>query len=228
MLRLLCILAVLLASTGVSAQEPLGIVASILPPYVVDLDGVGAGPGIRLVEQLARWNEIEASVTIVPFQRAVMMLDRGNAIYPGLQRTPAREHKYNWIGEIAVDRAAFFTRTGTPAAKGLDEARHLGAIAVVRGSGLHDLLILSGIGNIVAADNEAECARMLDAGRVDGWFSPLRVGHAAWTGLGFAPSALQPGDAIMQLSFWVAASRDLQPDLVEALRDAYRNLNRDG
>src|SRR3546814_14773497 len=52
-------------------------------------------------------------------------------------------------------------------------------------------------------------ARLLQAGRIDGWFTLRTVGRATWQLLGFAAQDLRAGEPFAQMSFWIAASHDL-------------------
>lgn len=204
------------------------IIGAPRPPYVVDLDGTGSGPAVELVERLAVAAGIEPKVRILPFQRALMALDQGNTLYPALLRTPARENKYAWIGEVFADHAVFFTRTDKPAVNGLDPARRLGRVSVMRGSELTATLQSLALGNVETNNSETDNARLLNAGRIDGWFTLKAVGRATWRELGFNPADLRAGKSFAVMSFWIAASPNLPATLINQLRESYARLRADG
>lgn len=206
----------------------LQIVGPPRPPYIVDRNGTGIGPAAELMIPLARAIGIDPRVRILPFRRAVLALDQGGTLYPALLRTPARERKYNWIGEVFTDQAVFFTRAGMPAIGDLTAAERLERISVMRGSELQSTLHSYALGNVETNTSEADNARLLQAGRIDGWFTLKAVGYASWQELGFDPAALGVSRSFAAMSFWIAASADLPPQTVAKLREAYRRLRRDG
>ena len=204
------------------------IVGAARPPYVVDRDGIASGPAVELVQLLARDVGIPPQVRIMPFQRAVRSLDQGDTIYPALLRTPARESKYVWIGEGFADQAVFYTRASAPVVDDLDSARQLKNISVMRGSELTALLQSFGLDTVEHNNSEIDNARLLRAGRIDGWFTLRAVGRATWRELGYAPSELRSGKSFAVMAFWIAASANLTPALIERLRAAYAKRRADG
>ncbi|WP_300295373.1 ABC transporter substrate-binding protein [Ferrovibrio sp.] len=211
-----------------AAQAGLQIVAPARPPYIVDQDGIATGPAVELTQQLARSIRIDSTVRILPFQRAVMALDKGDTLYPALLRTPQREKRYVWIGEVYVDRAVFFTRNDRNTINSIDTARALPVISVMRGSELQSILQSLGLEQLEANATEIDNARLLQAGRIDGWFALEAVGRATWRGLDFNPVELRSGEPFALLSFWIAGSANLPADTVVKLRAAYRAMRADG
>lgn len=211
-----------------AAQAQPQIIGTARPPYISDANGRGIGPAADLVRLLAEAAGMDPTVRILPFQRAVLALDQGGVLYPALLRTPQREAKYLWIGEVFTDRAVFMTRRGSPVVNSLEAARQLGRINVMRGSELQTMLQSFGVTDIEASNNENDIARLLRAGRIDGWFAPRAVARATWVGLDFDPAELQAGEVFATLPFWIAASADLPGETVAKLRSAYRALRSDG
>jgi polar amino acid transport system substrate-binding protein len=206
----------------------LQIVGPARPPYIIDQDGIGAGPAVELVQQLADSAGIDPTVRILPFQRAVLALDQGDTIYPALLRTPQREKRYQWIGEVFADRAVFFTRRETTVVNAIDGARALPVIGVMRGSELQFILQSLGLDRMEANASEKDNARLLQAERIDGWFALEAVGRATWRELDFNPANLRSGEPFALLSFWIAGSANLPPNTVAKLRAVYRAMRADG
>ena len=204
------------------------IIGTARPPYINDSDGRGTGPAAELVRLLAESAGLDPTVRILPFQRAVLALDQGGVLYPALLRTPQREAKYLWIGEVFTDRAVFMTRRGSPVINTLEAARQLGRINVMRGSELQTMLQSFGVTDMEVSNNEIDIARLLRAGRIDGWFAPRAVARATWAALDFDPAELQAGEVFATLPFWITASPDLPGETVAKLRSAYRTLRNDG
>ena len=177
---------------------------------------------------MAELAQLEPAVEVLPFERALLNLDRGDTLYPALLRTPTRESRYQWIGEVFTDHAVLFTRKGAPVVRSLAEARQFGAVSVMRGSELATLMKAAGLSNITVETSDNDNARMLAAGRVDAWFAPSSVGHAVWERQAFDPADLQASGPLARLSFWVAAAQNLDPAVVMRLRQAYADLRATG
>ena len=230
---LLIAMGILLASFAAGAQPALPdptleIIGPARPPYIVDHEGVASGPAIELVTELAAAIGIRPEARIMPFQRAIMALNTGNTLYPALLRTPDREKKYLWIGEVFADHAVFFTRKSAPAVNDIDAARRLASITVLRGSELQGMLTSFGLQNVEANASERDNARLLANDRIDGWFALKSVGRATWTELDFNPADLRASDSFASLSFWIAASANLPTATVKKLRTAYQAMRNDG
>lgn len=219
-----------LVLAGMAGAQPqtLQIVSAERPPYVYDTEGTGSGPAVDLVLKVVPADLAERQVRILPFQRAVLALDSGGTVYPALLRTPPREARYQWIGEVFEDRAVLFTLAPQPPVGSVGAARQLDRISVMRGSELQVLLQSFALPNVESNIAEADNARLLQAGRIDGWFTLRTVGQATWRLLGFAPRALKAGEPFAMMSFWIAASADLPAATVGRLRAAYDRLRRSG
>lgn len=216
------------AQAPAAQTASLQIVGARRPPYVTEQNGVGSGPAVELVQPLARAIGIDPTVRILPFQRAVMALDQGNTLYPALLRTPQRESRYIWIGEVYADRAVFFTRRSAGAVGSLEAVRQLPRISVMRGSELQGMLKSFGLENFETTSSETDNARLLQAGRIDGWFALRAVGRATWADLNFIQSELRASEAFATLPFWIAASSNLPKETANTLRAAYRAMRADG
>lgn len=214
--------------TGSASLTELQIVSPVRPPYVSDRNGIISGPATELMKELAKAAGIAPTIRILPFQRAVMALDRGNTLYPALLRTPEREQKYVWIGEVFADRAVVLSLGDKPAIPDLDAARELPAITVMRGSELQRLLGSFALENFEANASEIDNARLLRNRRVDAWFTLSAVGRATWAELGYDLADLRASQPVAALSFWIAGSANLPPATVNKLRAAYRAMRDDG
>jgi polar amino acid transport system substrate-binding protein len=208
--------------------QQLQVIGAHRPPYMIEKDGFGTGPAVELLQILARHVGADQAVRIVPFQRALLALEQGSTLYPALLRTPQRESRFNWIGEVYADRAVFFTRRDGGLVGSLAAARELPRVSVMRGSELQGMLQSFGLENYETANSEIDNARLLQAGRIDGWFALRAVGRATWAQLKFDPAELKASEAFATLPFWIAASSDLPEQTVDSLRAAYRAARADG
>lgn len=216
------------AAQPAARTPPPQLIAAARPPYVIDSNGTATGPAVELMQILARSVGTDQAVRILPFQRALLALEQGGMLYPALLRTPQRESRFRWIGEVYADHAVFFTRRGAAPLGSLTAVRDLPRISVMRGSELQVMLQSFGLQNFETTNNEIDNARLLQAGRVDGWFALQAVGRATWAQLTFAPAELQASETFATVPFWIAGSPDLPERTVATLRATYRALRADG
>lgn len=216
------------AARETMAQPTLEFVAPVRPPYIVDKDGVGSGPAVELAQRLAASIGVTPRIQLLPFRRALQQLDNGGTVYAALLRTPAREDRYTWIGEVYADSIVFISLKQRPAVSDFAAARALPAVGLLSGSILQNMLDANGMQNIDVASTENDNARKLRAGRIPAWFALKAVGMATWREEGFDPAELQFSPALAQHSFWIAASKNIPPDMVAAIRKAYQDLRRSG
>ncbi|QDO97242.1 transporter substrate-binding domain-containing protein [Ferrovibrio terrae] len=232
----LAVVALALAPSAALAQpaapaappQPLQVIGAARPPYIIETNGVGTGPAIELLQILARSVGVDQAVRILPFQRALLALEQGSTLYPALLRTPQRENRFIWIGEVYADRAVFFTRRDRTPVGSLAAARELPRVSVMRGSELQGMLQSFGLENFETSNSEIDNARLLHAGRIDGWFTLRAVGRATWAQLQFDPAELRTSEAFATVPFWIAGSADLPEQTVATLRAAYRAARVDG
>src|SRR5690606_40259535 len=64
------------AGTAADSRPELRIVSPVRLPYVAEQDGGAAGPAAELAMELAREAGFSPTVRIMPFQRAVLALER--------------------------------------------------------------------------------------------------------------------------------------------------------
>lgn len=220
--------AVLAQPAAPTPPQQLQVIGAHRPPYMIESNGNGTGPAIELLQILARSVGADQRVRILPFQRALLALEQGNTLYPALLRTPQRENRFIWIGEVYADRAVFFTRRDRTPVGSLAAARELPRVSVMRGSELQGMLQSFGLEKFETTNSEIDNARLLQAGRIDGWFALRAVGRATWAQLEFDPAELQASESFATLPFWIAASSDLSEQTVASLRATYRAVRADG
>jgi polar amino acid transport system substrate-binding protein len=210
--------------------RPLEIVSPERPPYVFGAGGTASGPAVDLLQRIVRASDVpvDPGIRLLPFQRAVRDLEAGGCLYPALLRTPQREARFQWIGEVFEDRAVLFTHADRPAVADAADARRLERISVMRGSELQALLKSFDLHNVESNIAETDNARLLRAGRIDGWFTLRTVGRATWKLLDYPAHDLRAGESFALMSFWIAASRDVPAAAVARLRGAYDRLRKTG
>jgi len=157
----------------------------------------------RLVPQL------RDALVWMPWPRAYLCAQRGNALLFPLIRTPERERDWQWIAPLLSDRMVLVL---APARRGatlrpadLETLR----VGTIRDSFIGARLAGLGFRDVEFAPSERANARKLGLGRIDAWATLERVAlapeHRPYLPAGFATRALDEHP----FTLWLAASRDL-------------------
>jgi polar amino acid transport system substrate-binding protein len=222
-------LATLLAASPPVRAEPPTLLGFPNPPLIDEVDGKVVGPAAVLASELAKFVGLSPSIEIQPLPRALATLEAGNRIIPLLTRTKGREHRYTWIAEIFIDELAFHTVAPNPRITDVKAAQAFKSIGVREGSSSHAFLLSHDFGAAIVADPVAEyAARKLALGRVDAWFTSKTMGHEVWVRENLPLSRLQVGETVGHSVYWIAATKDVSPDLVRKMAERFHEMKADG
>lgn len=146
--------------------------------------------------------QIDTDIDWMPWTRALVTAQEGNALLFPLMRTPEREADWHWLAPLLVDR---FVLVLAPGAQAHGPLR----VGALRGSFIGERLAELGYLQVEFTSSEAVNARKLGLGRIDAWATMQGVAlappHLASLPAGFTlhPLALRP------LTMWLVASRDV-------------------
>lgn len=224
-LFLFCFLAV---SFPANAETPT-LLGFPNPPLIEVVDGRATGPAAILASELAKAVGLDPAIEIQPLPRALITLEAGSRIIPLLTRTPGREDQYQWVAEIFVDPLAFHTLASNPRIDSVEAARALNAIALRQGSSSHQFLLANHFGTTIVEDPFVEYgARKLARGRVDAWFTSKTLGREVWRKEGLPADQLQAGNTVSHSAYWIAATKDVPPDLLKRMAEHFQQMKADG
>lgn len=194
-----------------------------MPPFVIHGPGGLDGFAFRLYEQVVRQAGLTVNLQLVPFARAVAMLESGQAEAALVfSRSPERETHYRWLYPVGRFRFAAFSLPGAlpPPA----EAAHLSRqrIGVLRASIAKAWLEREGVKRIVEGKDYTELRALLERGIVEAVVAPetvLRSGETRAGGEGMRVTIMNKG-----YEFYTVASPSMSDDTVRRLRSAYQQL----
>ncbi len=167
------------------------------------------------------------TIEYMPWKRAQSVAqDTPNTLVFGLTRTEAREPNYSWITKL-VDSSDVFVTTGDPV-NTYEEAESLTKIAVLDGTPRKRALDSREFGNQQVVPKVELGARMLKAGRVDGWYTVDHRAAYVWKSEGNALSELTFGDAVKTSEIWLAGNKDMDAEAVEKIKAAMEEIRADG
>ncbi|WCE28315.1 substrate-binding periplasmic protein [Vibrio sp. SCSIO 43137] len=232
---IVCLLTSAIAFSGLADAEPLKLelYTEEFPPLQVQVEGKPAGYVVDFVKAIVE--DAAASVPVqinkthfVPWKRAIRATQMAdNVLYFSILRTPSREDKYHWIGEISPYSMALYRHTNGPdvAPSNLEDIKQY-RFGAQSGSAFEELLIKKGISNIMSVTYGRRSILLLEGKRID--FAPL-VSSSYFYRMeqyGFDPARFKPVLEIEELShsLWLVASKRMPEPVVEQLKLSYRKL----
>ena len=226
----LSFLALILALAAVPARaDPISLIAFAIPPLIDERDGKAVGPGADLAAELAKAAGIDPVVTVLPVGRAYLEAERGGRILVMTTRTPDREPKFTWVAESFVDQLCFATVPPHPRVDTLDEARSLESIGVRSYAFAEEFLRKNGFDrNLAPTTSSNFSAQQLMRGRIDAWATSRAMIVDIWRNEKLDPSELQIGTSVAPMPYWIAASKDVAPDIILKMRMRAQEMKSDG
>ncbi|WP_269585111.1 substrate-binding periplasmic protein [Roseibium sp. Sym1] len=173
----------------------------------------------------------------LPWKRAMLTAETSpNVLFFSLSRTPEREDRFHWLGEVSPYGQYFYQLASRPKidVERIEELRDLDVrIGVQDGSNLLAYLKklgFEGSGTLVPITDFHQGIEMLYLGRVD--MLPLTgfLAEASACKQGYDGSQLRPVIFVEALAkpLWAVFSKGTDPDLVEAFRAEMAALKDEG
>ncbi len=230
--RLALALAVAMPGAGAVAQPAAPVRLLVFPVpglYEVAADGSIQGAGGVLLRRLAQVSKQPFTNEVLPVPRALQTLfDPTPACIVGVVRTPDREASLQWVGVVSRAELAVYGRQDMPppaeAAPTLASLRGK-RVVVVRDTAMAAQLREQAVRAQEVSSNLG-ALRMLQAGRVDYWFTHQLLAEPAASAAGGAP--IRPLFSIARIDGYLACNAAVTPAAVEALREALQQLRRGG
>ena len=220
--------AICLAAQGaIAADTIINAYTAVLPPYT--LGGDEAAPGIshELLVEMGKRAGLDIEIVYLPWKRAQETVQSTpNSLLFTATRTAAREELYGWVTLMVEPREVFVT-TGK-VIESYDAAASIGTIAVLDGTPRKRKLDENGVGDLEVVREANLAARMLNAGRVVGWYTFDQRAAAVFKSEGLDPSQLVFGPALSEPKNWLASSLEFDPVVAEALVQALASIRADG
>jgi polar amino acid transport system substrate-binding protein len=170
----------------------------------------------------------EAKLISLPWPRQQREVEFGkDLLIAPLSRTQTRENSYTWIAPVMTMDRAFFSMDRT--VDSFEEAKKtFKLIAVGLGSAQEKRLYEEGFpaSQIYPLKIGDSPAQLLLKGRVDAWFNGVPETRYIWARITDKP--LKMSRVMMTADLYLACSKDCNPKMVEALRDAIESMRDDG
>ncbi|MFT7685690.1 MAG: polar amino acid transport system substrate-binding protein [Candidatus Azotimanducaceae bacterium] len=222
----------LMAPGALSAEDKILVLTEQLYPmnYTENGsdDGIILGFATQLVIEILEEAKLEYEINMVPWARAIHSIDNNkNVIVYTMTRSPERQKKYHWIGDIWIGKINLYGHRDKlknwPLS--LAQIRKL-KVGTSRGSVSRDYLMQNGFRDIVTIKSMDSYMRLLDRGRIDLFpFLDFSVGMAAKR-QGFDKRNLISVLSLtaIPLNLAIAASKSTDIKTVKLLQSSYTKI----
>lgn len=169
-------------------------------------------------------------VVAEPWPRAQARVASGrNLLIIPLSRIPEREDRYTWIAPIMVLERAFFS-LDEPVTSFAQARQRYQRIGVGLGTAQVDILRREGFAEeqIVQLKLGDNPAILLERGRIDAWFTGIPEALYIWDRYAERQQALRMSPTLASTDLYLACSKLCDPQLVEQLRAALKDLETRG
>lgn len=196
-----------------------------LPPLSIDEDHKGIA--VELMELVAEEADIELDIRFAPWKRAqVLAQNTPGALLFTAAYSKARRDKFQFIAPLIYTESAFVTLDQP--LDTFEKAVETGkVIGVHLGSQRSRILERFGIRNVEEITSAEQMGTMLRTGRIDAWYTMSMRASYVFRQQGFDPKELVIGAPVTHGTQWLAANRDLDPQIRARLAAAVSRVWRD-
>lgn len=215
------------ACGGALAQAPLRMLVYPVPGlFDVADDGRIGGPGGALLTKLGRASELRFEAASLPIARAWQsVLAEANSCVLGMTRTPEREARFQWVSPVSRADFIVYGRADSPPATPELGALRGRPVVVLRETVTASQLREQGVA-AQEVTNTLSALRMLQAGRVDYWYSHQLVAEAAASAAGGAP--IKALFSTVRIDGYLACNLEVPAPTIDRLRQAVQKLRHNG
>jgi len=204
------------------------VVTEIAPPLQYLEKGKLAGETTKKVSAILKSAGIDANFQVYPWARAYdyALRHKNTLIYP-IIRSPERESKFEWIGQLLTLNLSIIQIKNTSAKplKNLNQAKTL-KIGLMRNDYVHQLLMkydfIEGQ-HFKLASNLTQLLSLLYSGKIDAMLASLPLLKTMASSQGFEPQRLISVFELenQNLPLYLAASKTTEPTLIKRLKKQF-------
>ncbi len=196
-----------------------------LPPLSINESHKGIA--VELMELVAEEAGLEIDIHFAPWKRAQLLAENtpGSLLFTAAY-SKARSKKFQYIAPLVYTESAFVTLDQP--LDTFEKAIATGkVIGVHLGSQRSRILHRFGVRNVEEITSAEQMSTMLRTGRIDAWYTMSIRASYVYRQQGFDPGELVIGAPVTHGTQWLAANKDLDPEIRARLAAAVSRVWRD-
>ena len=215
------------------AEMPPGIfqlMTEEYPPVTFMRDGMVSGFVTDMVREIAARRGIPDNIRLTSWKNAYgLALLHPKVVLFSAERTPEREDLFQWVGPVGKNSAILYAKKGSGVTiRNLKEARKLAAIATTTNWFTEQHLRREGFNNLRSSPDPRSSVQQLMNGEVQlSIFTDITIPEIV-RDAGYSVHDLEPVFTVGQTYFYIAMSRDMPADVVQAWQSTLDAMKNDG
>ncbi|MEM9633082.1 MAG: transporter substrate-binding domain-containing protein [Pseudomonadota bacterium] len=211
--------------TPASSEDRIIAFTGFLPPLSIDPDQKGIS--VELMELVSEKAGLEFDIRFAPWKRAQLLAENtSGALLFTVAYTKTRSEKFQYIAPLIYTESAFVTLDEPldTFEKAIEADKVIG---VHLGSQRSRILQRKGATNFIEVSSAEQMTTMLQTGRIDAWYTMSMRAKYMFKQLGYKSDQLIVGAPLTHGIQWLAANKDLDPDIRAKLSAAVSKVWRD-
>ena len=215
------------------AETPPGILQLVTeeyPPVTFMRDGEPSGFVTDMVREITARLDIPDAINLTSWNNAyTMALLHPNVVIFSMDRTPAREDLFHWIGPVGQNSSILFARKGSDITiDSMEDAKKISTIATTTQWFTEQHLKREGFTNLVSSPDPADNVRQLMNGDVQlSIFTDITIPEIV-RNAGYTMDDLEPVFTVQQTYFYIGMSKDTAPEIVSQWEATLETMKQDG
>jgi len=216
---------------SVTTKSDVRLITENFPPLnFVGKDGTATGRSTAIVRGILMRLGQTANIEVLPWADGYnLALNTTNVALFSTARTLSRDPLFKWVGPIGSFEKAFYaSANSTFAISGLDSARNVGSICVVKDDARQQMLSERGFTNLVLSASDEKCIIDLVAGKTDLWFGSTDSEPFSTYIAGVDSNNLKLAYVVETNEIFIAFSKSTPDETVMKWQTALDEMKRDG
>ncbi|MFH0735380.1 MAG: transporter substrate-binding domain-containing protein [bacterium] len=188
------------------------------------------GFGTDLANEIMKRTQTYAPITLSLWSNGYSMIQYNpNFCLFTMERTPARETLFQWVGPLGTNSTYFFTKAGSGITiSSIDNAKNLSKVGTVTSWFSDEYLRELGFNNLVSNSDPAVMTKKLMLGEIDAFVCSAVTFPDILKGLGYQYNQVVPSLELMSSDYYIAFSKNTPVGLVSMWQNALDAIKHDG
>ena len=221
-------LGAVLCCASLSHAQPITLFSGLVPPvsYLNPDDNQARGMAVDMMHEVIACTGDKAQISAHPWPRAVKLFD--TTPYSGLfvaDRTPEREHRYQWVGPIYRSTFGFYALSSADIrVRNFSELKNAGTVAVPRDWQVVERAKKEGLTNILEVSDTHQLLAMLRSERV----SVIGIDELMLHSLSYKAEEIKRLIRYADVNGFLALSKDIPTAQVRRWQRCFDKLKQQG
>lgn len=229
-IHLFVMLSIFILVSCAHKPAPMTLVTENYPPLTYMEGDVVTGYGTEVVKAMQSELNSCDPIAMLPWDAAYeKAINDSNVVIFTMERTPARENLFNWIGPLGSNKSSFYVRKDSNLTiKSLEDAKKLKAIATTAGWFTEQYLKKQNFPNLISSEKPTDNVKQIMDGSADAAiFTDVTVKDIIKQA-GCQPEDLIPIFEVMTTDYYIGISRKTDPEIVGKWDKAFESIKANG